>query len=917
MTVAAAGAGGAAPLRRVGRDEEMTGEGLRSVNGRINSSTSLWLAAALVLLAVLVPGRAAAGTTGKLAGRVLDARKQPVEAATVRIAGTKLGAYTQADGSYSILNIPSGTYEVSFSRMGFGPQRVQGVIVSSDQTTKLDAALGEATVTAAEVIVTAERPPVDISVTSTSTTLTTEEIQQLPVQNLEDVVNLQAGVVKGHFRGGREGEVQYQVDGVSMNNSYSNKPMLNLDRSLLQEVQIISGTFDAEYGQAMSGVVNAVLKQGTETFEWSGEVFSGGSLFPGGQDRRLTDDTFRPAATQNYQLSVGGPTPLPDTVFLLSGRRFVSDDYIRVDRLFLPTDSSDFGTNELHPTGDGASVPLGFSRLWSGVAKVTNSHFANLKLNYQAVFENNEGRRGNFAFRFVPDGMTQQKTFTISHGLDLTRTLDKDTFFNFNARQNYLRYTDYAYEDVFDPRYDAAGPPQGSPNYERGAFIEGVDTGRFRQITNALLFKTSLTSQVTPVHLVKVGGELELPRVEFGSPGYLGFRTVAGVDSLLRFIDSPPDFPSPRTYRPRSAALFAQDQMEWSDLTVRAGLRFDYMDARATVPSDLANPANAIAGQPLSVPVPTTVKTAISPRLGIAYPIEDKAAVHFAYGHFRQFPSINDMFSNADYNVLYNLQAGVLPATLGNPDVKPEQTIQYEIGYKHALTPDLGADLTVFYKDIRDLLGVEFIDTYNDAQYPRLTNVDFGNVFGITLSLDHRRLGPASIAFDYTWQQATGNSSDPRETAVRASAGEDPRPRLLPFSWDQRHTVNMTVALSRPQDYTASAVLRVASGQPYTPALDAGFGQGLEANSGRKPAGVLLDLRLEKALPRVTNNLLAFVRMFNVFDTRYFNGTVFSSTGSPYYSRFPTTDWTSLQDPGRFNPPRRIEIGFRLGSGGL
>ncbi len=884
---------------------------------RIGSSMALRAAAALALLVLLAPGRAPAGTTGKLSGRVLDAKKQPVEAATVRVGGTKLGAYSQADGSYSVLNIPSGTYEVTFSRMGFGPKRVQGVVISADQTTKLDAVLAEVTVTAAEVVVVAERPPVDISVTSTSTTLTTEEIQQLPVQNLEDVVNLQAGVVKGHFRGGREGEVQYQVDGVSMNNSYSNKPMLNLDRSLLQEVQVISGTFDAEYGQAMSGVVNAVLKQGTETLEWSGEVFSGGALFPGGEERRLTDDTFRPAATQNYQLSVGGPLPIRDTLFLLSGRRYVADDYIRVDRTFLPTDRSDLGTGELRPTGDGESVALGYTRSWSGVAKLTNSHFANLKLNYQAILESSEGRRGNFAFRFVPDGQTQQKTFTISHGLDLTRTLDKDTFLNFSARQNYVDYTDYAYEDVYDPRYDAAGPPQGTPNYERGAIIEGVDTGRFLQKTNALLLKTSLTSQVTPVHLVKVGGELELPSVKFGTPGYLGFRSVAGVDSLLRFIDAPPDFPAPRTYHPVSAALFAQDQMEWKDLTVRAGLRFDYMDARATLPSDLANPANAIADQPLSEPVPTSVKTALSPRLGVAYPIEDRAAVHFAYGHFRQFPSINDMFTNADYDVLYNLQAGVLPATLGNPDVRPEQTIQYEIGYKHSLTADLGADLTVFYKDIRDLLGVEFIDTYNDAQYPRLTNVDFGNVFGVTLSLDHRKLGPASIALDYTWQQATGNSSDPRETAVRASAGEDPRPRLLPFNWDQRHTLNMTVALSRPGDYTASAVLRVASGQPYTPALDAGFGQGLEANSGRKPTGALLDLRLEKSLPRVTDNLQAFVRVFNVFDSRYFNGSVFSSTGSPYYSRFPTTDWAALQDPGRFNPPRRIEIGFRLGSGGL
>ena len=300
----------------------------------------------------------------------------------------------------------------------------------------------------------------------------------------------------------------------------------------------------------------------------------------------------------------------------------------------------------------------------------------------------------------------------------------------------------------------------------------------------------------------------------------------------------------------------------------------------------------------------------------MAYPIEDNAAVHFAYGHFRQFPPIGQMFANADYSVLYNLQAGQIPATLGNPDVRPETTVQYEIGYKHAITPDFGADLTIFYKDIRDLLGVEFINTYNDAEYARLTNIDFGDVFGITLALDHRKLGPVSMSLDYTWQQALGNASDPRETQVRASNGEDPRPRLIPFNWDQRHTLNLTATINEPGQYSASAVLKVASGQPYTPVLDSAFGFGLGDNAGRKPTGMVFDLRAERDLSRLAAGLAVFARVLNVFDTRYFNGPVFASTGSPYYSRFPDGgDWGALRDPGFFYPPRRIELGVRLGLG--
>jgi outer membrane receptor protein involved in Fe transport len=134
-----------------------------------------------------------------------------------------------------------------------------------------------------------------------------EKLATLPVQELQDVVNLQAGVVDGHFRGGRIGEVQYQVDGVTVNNSYDNKSTLKLDRSLLEEVQVVSGTFDAEYGQAMSGVVNAVLA-GLRQFEWDGEAFSAPS-YPGNEERG--PKTPPAPRHSNYQLSLDGPTGLP------------------------------------------------------------------------------------------------------------------------------------------------------------------------------------------------------------------------------------------------------------------------------------------------------------------------------------------------------------------------------------------------------------------------------------------------------------------------------------------------------------------------------------------------------------------------------------------------------------------------------
>ncbi|MBZ0270179.1 TonB-dependent receptor [bacterium] len=869
-------------------------------------------AVGLLALAGAAPARA--GTTGKLAGLVRDAAGAAVPAAVVRIEGTSLDGVTDGAGHFTILNIPPGAYEVTVAPPGFDSLRMRDVVVSSDQTTRVNFDLTATNAPTEEIVVTAKRSPVSLNLTNTQAALMRSEIEQLPVQDLDDLVNLQAGVVEGHFRGGRLGEVQYQVDGVSVNNAFDNKSSLSLDRSLLQEVQVISGTFDAEYGQAMSGVVNAVLRQGTETFEWGAEVLTGDFVFGDGSGR-LTGDEFDPGATRNFQANGSGPLPLPDTVFLVSGRRYEFDDYVQATREFVPEDRADFETKVFDGSGDGETVPLGYSREWSGVAKITNTSMDGLKLNYQALMNRIEARRTDFAFRLNPDGLSTQETFSISHGLDANYEINSSTFLDLTIRQNYFDYKDFRFEDVFDPGYDEAGPATGDSQYELGAMVQGVEFTRFRQTTDDYVFKAAVASQVTSGHHGKVGGEFHVTGVEFGTPGTLSYATQDGVETLIRHVDEPPDFPGLRTYRPRIAAMFAQDQMEWQELTVRAGVRADYFHARSTIPSDLANPANAISGAPRSVAVETSAKVVVAPRIGLAYPVSGQTAVHFAFGHFYQFPPIGEIFSNADYSVLANLQAGISRfGVLGNPDVRPEKTVQYEIGVKHSPSRYIGIEFTTFYKDIRDLLGVEFISTYNDAEYARLANADFGNVFGFTLALDHRKLGPFNVSLDYTWQKATGNSSDPRETATRAAAGEDPRPRLVPFNWDQQHTFNATVSVNADV-YSGSAILRAASGQPYTPVLEAGFGSGLDANSGRKPASLVLDLRAERAIGSWRGvGARFFGRAFNVFDTRFFNGAVYPSTGSPYYSRFSEADRVALADPTRFYAPRRLEVGVRFGS---
>jgi outer membrane receptor protein involved in Fe transport len=888
-------------------------------------TSSRELAPWLAILFTILPTAALAGTTGKISGTIRDAKKQPLVGANVAVIGAPLGAASDENGRYVIVNVPAGSYSIKASMLGYRATTVTQVAVSADLTTKIDVVLPEEAVELQEVVVSAKRPVVDLNLTSSRATVTREEIAKLPVQELQDVVNLQAGVVDGHIRGGRQNEVQWQVDGVTVNNVYDNKSTLRIDRSLIEEVQVVSGTFDAEYGQAMSGVVNAVLKRGTDKFEWSGEVMNGSYVYPqsgrpamvtplvaAGLPLSLDEYQFRPGDLQNYQLNLSGPTGLPNTTFLVSGRRGTTDESYRAYRYFTPATTVD---TTIHNLGDGANVPLGWSNEWSGIAKVTNRGLLKgVEVSYQALFNDIEAMRGDDLFRFNPDGQSKQHTRSLMHGIDWTHALTRNTFYKVSLRQNLYKYTDFAYADFNDTLYDVGPPKPVVPGFLNDTYTQGVSFTRFLTETNTWVANGSATRQVSPDWLIKVGGELQRSKVTFGVPGNLAQVQLNGEETVIRVVEDPAaNYFAPVTYHPVLGSAYVHNELEWNDLNLRLGLRWDMFDANSTTPSDPANPANAITGVPQSVPKPTTIKSTIAPRIGVSYPISDKAALFFAYAHLYQMPGMNDAFANADYRALQNLQAASDRfGVMGNPDIKPQKTVTYQLGYKQALNDRFGMDLTAFYKDIRDLLGVEIISTYNDARYARYTNVDFGSVVGFTVMLDQRPIGPLSATLDYTWQNAVGNASDPNETATRAEAGQDARPRQIPFNWDQRHTLNLTVTLSKPAFYNLATVIRVASGQPYTPNTTTGFGAGQEANSGRKPMGMVVDLRGEYGLFHSRNAVTAFARVFNVFDTRYFNGPVFETTGSPYYSRFPTTDQLALTDPTRLYPPRRIELGLTL-----
>jgi outer membrane receptor protein involved in Fe transport len=860
--------------------------------------------------------------SGKISGRVIDENNEPLIGANVLVDGTSQGAATNIDGYYYILNIRPGTYTLSFKYIGYQTKIISNISVNVDKTTNMDVTLKSEVIEGEVVTIIAKKPIVEFNQTSSVKNISSEDIKTLPIQNLNDIVNLQAGSVQTtdgqfHMRGGRGGEIQFQVEGISINNPFNNQSSLSLDRSIIEEVAVVSGTFDAKYGQAMSGVVNTTLKSGSDEFAFSGELY-GGDYLPFDNKIYPNNKDFLPYTVQNYQLTASGPTYLPSTTFLISGRKFHNEGYLYGERRFIPTDKNDIFLGTIYPSGDGKKVALNPYDELSGQFKLTNTSIDNITISYIAIVNYLWGRAYNFAYRFNPDGEKDWKTFSINHGIDFTHTLSNDMFYKISLRHNLYDYKDYKYESIYDPMYIEANAPKSISGYEFGAIIQGVDYSRNSQRTNFGIAKIDYTWQINSANFLEAGLEGQINELQFGPPGQL----VEVDDPVTRLVTlqpkeidpNDPRFKKVETYNPNQAAAYLQDRIELGDLVVRVGLRYEYFDPQAYIPSNLQNPANTIQGVPGSVLQKAKVKHTLAPRIGFGFPLTDKSALHFSYGHFYQMPRYSALYENANYQVLAFLTGGATYQQdyLGNPDLEPEITVQYEVGLKQALNDALGVDLTFFYKDIRNLLGTEVIETYNFGQYARNTNVDYGSVSGITFSIIQRAIGNFGASLDYSIMFADGNSSDPNETANRSLGGQDPRPRDIPFTWDQRHTLNVTALYNQPDDFSISTIVRYATGQPYTPELGVGFMTQEEQNSGRKPSYATVDLRAEKYFNYESINFSIFLRVFNLFNQNFVNGAVFSDTGDPETSK--TLAPGQPLDPNRFNAPRRIEFGISFRS---
>ncbi|MEJ2634077.1 MAG: TonB-dependent receptor [Calditrichia bacterium] len=206
-----------------------------------------------------------AGTTGKITGIVEDGSSgEPLPGVNVVVEGTNMGAATDLDGYYTILNVPPGSYTLSFSMVGYTTSNVTDVRINIDQTTTIKVKMKEEALDLGETItVVASRPVVEKDVAASRANISSEDIKAVPVVSISNVVGLQAGIEDLSIRGGNSNEVAFVVDGLTLRDERNNSPFTAISLTSVDEIQVQAGGFSAEYGNIRSGIINVVTKEGS------------------------------------------------------------------------------------------------------------------------------------------------------------------------------------------------------------------------------------------------------------------------------------------------------------------------------------------------------------------------------------------------------------------------------------------------------------------------------------------------------------------------------------------------------------------------------------------------------------------------------------------------------------------------------
>ncbi len=818
--------------------------------------------------------------TGGIRGVITDAETgETLIGVNVLISGTTFGAATGVDGDYEIDDIRPGEYTVRITYIGYETVLLTAIEVKAGEFTELDYKLKPKVLTSGEeIVVIGERPIFDVEKSTTSATISRQDIEAAPVRKVEDAVSLQSGVIKDptglYIKGGRAYETGYVVDGVSAQDPLAGTGFgLDLGANSFSNIEVITGGVGAEYGDVTSGVVSVKTRNGGDTYEGS---FS---------HKR---DNFGSNVMDNganyfqdiYELSIGGPGVLAEKIlpslgldlpgkitFFATGQVALEDGYTKLsaDQISSSITGSDFWS------------PRQGNR-WNGMLKLTYNIKPGIRLQaaYQRSLTINQNTRmlqitgadtqiqPGFQFAFSNGFLDNANTYTHDSNLSYlkwTQTLSTSSFYEVQVSRLFTQLRADANGRDWRPDFvDGEFDPESIVKFPADEF-EGTDDftyilagpGYFNNGGIATLWHDHFAEEVTvrssftklfggDQNQLVVGFEakfndyqwIDITRPWIGAPIRIDENTVSETFRVGENFDA-------WRVKPNRGAFFITDKIRYKGLIANIGGRFEYwapgryVDERvedaldpnifSTIPEFIAEDYQDETTELFGL----RYKFIFLPKINVSFPVRENQVLFFNYGHSARIPHPSFVYAGLD--PFFQDQSD-LP-NLGNPNLNREVDISYEIGLRNQITANDALNISAFWRDKYDFVTSERI-TVADIDGRPVTkafriNGDYARSRGVEISYLKRYKDLLRGQLSFTYSRAEGLSSTNNDNLNDITASQNVGNNIeTPLAWDRPFDIkgNITFTHSREDGILDSPVLNDfqvflsavwRSGQRYTP----------------------------------------------------------------------------------------------------
>ncbi len=742
----------------------------------------------------------AVAQTGSVAGRAIDANtKEPLPFAKVTVEGTYYGGLTDADGKFEIKGMKPGDYTVVIFMDEYGATKYTGITVKADQVTPLEASLGTVHEVGGITIV-GEADLIDVTDGKSGTTLGKDYIAESSYRNVSEVVENQAGVSKTpdglQIRGGRVYETSYLVEGVSARDPLAGTGMgVSVAASSVEEIDLITGGGDAEFGNGTAGVINTKIKEGGDKLEVKGSW-------------QRDNLGFKPHGAMSWNtdvanLSISGPVPFTKKKlsFFASGDMDLSDDYFKVyanqlhssvfsknDSMWSPRQSNSWAN----------TVKLGWNIRPGMKFSLTNQHSLNINQNSRTlqVVGNDAILQPGFPFANslnLDNAMvyTHQSNLTILNFktlIDTSWTLDVTAgrlFTYLQADANGRPFRDSTVDQIYDPQSIVTNPvsvfnPGDSVAYvypSNGLYNNnGIGTLWHNHHAQEYTVKYKFTHQSkSGVHYFTLGQEhkeqeyqwIDVSRPWVGAPIRVNDTTYTPSTSIGSSSDL-------WLARPSQGGFFVQDEIKYKGIIGFLGLRYDYWAPGKFADEAVANPNAPVTDATRQAYADNTTqflgrawKARLLPKLRVSFPVTENNVLYFNYGHATQLP--HPRFVYAGLDPVYQDRSFL--SNLGNPNLNPEVTVSYEVGIKSKINKNLAVTLTAFYNDKFDYIVSRNVlikdQTGRFVSKTFFINQDYARIRGLEVGVKQRISKMMTLTFNGTYQIATGKSNTAAESALQ------------------------------------------------------------------------------------------------------------------------------------------------------